>query len=95
MNHSGEVNNMVKTFLAEQHYELDLWILRVPYSQQSMVKNLVGLGQFARSCFASGWKSGKKPTFYTERAMDQELCGPDGGKKQHQAEALGHYANPL
>lgn len=94
MNNFGEVGNILKTFLADEYYQLDLLILRIaPHSQQSTVKNLVGLGQVLRSCLASGWQSAKTPTFYLERALDQEPCGPDGGKKQHQAEALGHCAN--
>ena len=66
-----------------------------PSHPRNSVKNLVVLGQFARSCLASGWQSGKKPTFCAERALDQEPCGPDGGKKQHQAEVLGHCVSPF
>lgn len=66
-----------------------------PSHPRNSVKNLVVLGQFARSCLASGWQSGKKPTFCAERALDQEPCGPDGGKKHHQAEVLGHCASPF
>ena len=63
-----------------------------PHPRNS-IKNLVDLGQYAASCFASGWPSSKKPTFWAERALDQEPCGPDGGKKQPQAEELGHCAS--
>lgn len=82
-------------FLQTDTIRSSMYIEGHPHSQQSTVKNSVDLGQVVRSCLASGWHSTKKPTLYLDRALTQKPCGPDGGKKQHQAEVLGHCANPF